>query len=105
MASRDGRGADFADRERRGLPGQCGDPWDIAAGRTLRPQVRITAGRVFRAGLSEIIVGGSICWRFGNVRISASPALCPGDWTVVGHFDAGGSGLDPGDPGRWWTSP
>jgi len=63
-------------------------------GVTLRPQVRITAGRVFRPGSSEIIVGSSIAKGFGNVRIGDHLRFAQRDWTVVGHFDAGGSGFD-----------
>ncbi|MGO4278021.1 ABC transporter permease [Cupriavidus sp. RAF20_2] len=63
-------------------------------GMTLRPQVRITAGRVFRPGSSEIIVGSSIAKGFGNVRIGDHLRFAQRDWTVVGHFDAGGSGFD-----------
>ena len=63
-------------------------------GVTLRPQVRLTAGRVFRPGSSEIIVGSSIAKGFGNVRIGDHLRFAQRDWTVVGHFDAGGSGFD-----------
>lgn len=63
-------------------------------GVTLRPQVRMTAGRVFRPGSSEIIVGSSIAKGFGNVRIGDHLRFAQRDWTVVGHFDAGGSGFD-----------
>ena len=63
-------------------------------GVTLRPQVHITAGRVFRPGSSEIIVGSSIAKGFGNVRIGDHLRFAQRDWTVVGHFDAGGSGFD-----------
>ncbi len=63
-------------------------------GVTPRPQVRITAGRVFRPGSSEIIVGSSIAKGFGNVRIGDHLRFAQRDWTVVGHFDAGGSGFD-----------
>ncbi|MCA3233629.1 MAG: ABC transporter permease [Cupriavidus sp.] len=60
----------------------------------LRPQVRLTAGRVFKPGSSEIIVGSSIAKGYGNVRIGDHLRFAQRDWTVVGHFDAGGSGFD-----------
>ncbi|WP_454763862.1 ABC transporter permease [Cupriavidus campinensis] len=63
-------------------------------GLTLRPQVRVVAGRVFRPGSSEIIVGSSIARGFGNVRLGDHLRFAQRDWTVVGHFDAGGSGFD-----------
>ncbi|KAI3592111.1 ABC transporter, permease protein [Cupriavidus sp. U2] len=60
----------------------------------LRPQVRLTEGRVFKPGSSEIIVGSSIAKGYGNVRIGDHLRFAQRDWTVVGHFDAGGSGFD-----------
>jgi len=63
-------------------------------GLTLRPQVRMVAGRLFRPGSSEIIVGSSIARGFGNVRLGDHLRFAQRDWTVVGHFDAGGSGFD-----------
>lgn len=60
----------------------------------LRPQVQLTAGRMFRSGSSEIIVGSSIAKGFGGTRIGDHLRFAQRDWTVVGHFDAGGSGFD-----------
>ncbi|WP_250516706.1 ABC transporter permease [Caballeronia sp. INDeC2] len=60
----------------------------------LRPQVKLTAGRMFRRGSSEIIVGSSIAKGFGATRIGDHLRFAQRDWTVVGHFDAGGSGFD-----------
>lgn len=63
-------------------------------GLTLRPQVKIRAGRMFRPGTSEIVVGSSIAARFGNTGIGQQLNFAQRDWTVVGVFDAGGSGFD-----------
>ncbi|MFM0322564.1 ABC transporter permease [Caballeronia glebae] len=63
-------------------------------GAQLRPQVTLTAGRMFRRGSSEIIVGSSIAKGFGGTRIGDHLRFAQRDWTVVGHFDAGGSGFD-----------
>ncbi|WP_066737868.1 ABC transporter permease [Cupriavidus sp. D384] len=63
-------------------------------GVSLRPQVRLTEGRVFKPGSSEIIVGSSLAKGYGNVRIGDHLRFAQRDWTVVGHFDAGGSGFD-----------
>jgi ABC-type antimicrobial peptide transport system permease subunit len=60
----------------------------------LRPQVKLTAGRMFRHGSSEIIVGSSIAHGFAGTRIGEHLRFAQRDWTVVGHFDAGGSGFD-----------
>jgi putative ABC transport system permease protein len=63
-------------------------------GLELRSQVRLTEGRMFRRGSSEIIVGSSIAKGFGGTRIGDHLRFAQRDWTVVGHFDAGGSGFD-----------
>lgn len=63
-------------------------------GLPLRPQVRLTEGRTFKPGSAEIIVGSSIAKGYGNVRIGDHLRFAQRDWTVVGHFDAGGSGFD-----------
>jgi len=60
----------------------------------LRPQVRIVEGRMFRAGSSEIVAGRSIAGRFAGAGIGERLRFGLRDWTVVGLFDAGGSGFD-----------
>lgn len=65
-----------------------------ATGLALRPQVKITTGRMFRPGTTEIVVGSSIAARFANTRIGQRLNFAQRDWTVVGVFDAGGSGFD-----------
>ena len=64
------------------------------AGLALRPQVRLVAGRLFRPGSSEIVVGSGIAKGFDGVQIGEHLRFAQRDWTVVGHFDAGGSGFD-----------
>ncbi len=63
-------------------------------GLTLRPQVKIKAGRLFQPGTSEIIVGSSIAARFANTGIGQHLKFAQREWTVVGVFDGGGSGFD-----------
>ncbi|MDR5856013.1 ABC transporter permease [Caballeronia sp. LZ062] len=63
-------------------------------GAELRPQIKLTAGRMFRPGSSEIIVGSSIAKGFAGTRIGEHLRFAQRDWTVVGHFNAGGSGFD-----------
>jgi putative ABC transport system permease protein len=63
-------------------------------GFTLRPQVKIREGRLFRPGASEIIVGASIAARFANSGIGQQLKFAQREWTVVGVFDGGGSGFD-----------
>jgi ABC-type antimicrobial peptide transport system permease subunit len=60
----------------------------------LRPQVRIVAGRNFRPGTSEIVVGSSVAARFDAATLGGRLSFAQREWTVVGIFDAGGSGFD-----------
>jgi putative ABC transport system permease protein len=60
----------------------------------LRPQVKLVAGRLFKPGSSEIMVGSSIAKGFSGTRIGEHLRFAQRDWTVVGLFDAGGSGFD-----------
>lgn len=64
------------------------------AGLTLRPQVRITAGRMFRPGASEIVAGRSAAKRFRGAGLGETLWFGMREWTVVGTFDAGNSGFD-----------
>ena len=57
---------------------------------SVRPRVRITAGRMMRPGSSEIVIGG----RFDGVEIGTRLRFAQRDWQVVGRFDTGGSGFD-----------
>jgi putative ABC transport system permease protein len=63
-------------------------------GFTLRPQVRLVEGRLFRPGSSEIMVGRSIADDFDGVEIGQSQRFAGREWTVVGVFDGGKSAFD-----------
>ena len=63
-------------------------------GLQLRPQVRVVAGRLFRPGTAEIMVGANINSRFASTNIGDTLRFAQRDWSVVGVFDAGGSGFD-----------
>jgi len=61
---------------------------------TLRPQVKIVAGRMFRAGQAEIVVARGIAERFENAALGDSLRFGSREWKIVGLFDAGQSGFD-----------
>jgi ABC-type antimicrobial peptide transport system permease subunit len=63
-------------------------------GLALRPQVRILAGRMFRPGSTEIVVGRGVAERFERVGIGERLRFGGREWTVVGVFDGGGSAFD-----------
>ena len=64
------------------------------AGLALRPQVRFTQGRMFRPGTSEIVTGRAVASGFAGAGLGETLRFAGRDWTVVGVFDAGGSGFD-----------
>lgn len=68
-------------------------------GLELRPNIRITSGRMFRFGTHEMIVGRNIAERFQGVAMGTEVPFGGSRWTVVGYFDAGGTGFDS----EMWT--
>ncbi|MEO8137770.1 MAG: ABC transporter permease [Betaproteobacteria bacterium] len=63
-------------------------------GLAIRPQAKLTAGRMFAPGTSEIVAGSSIARQFSGAGIGETLRFGQRDWTVVGVFDGGGSGFD-----------
>jgi putative ABC transport system permease protein len=59
------------------------------AARELRPQVRIIAGRRFRPGLRELIVGQGALRQFSGLEIGDSLVLNNQAWRIVGVFASG----------------
>jgi ABC-type antimicrobial peptide transport system permease subunit len=60
----------------------------------LRDQVKIVSGRMFQPGTDEVIVGDRIARRFANCGLGDHLRFNKHDFTVVGHFTAGGSGFE-----------
>jgi putative ABC transport system permease protein len=60
----------------------------------LRPQLHIIEGRMFRWGAREVIAGSGITNRFAGTQIGEKVKFGGDLWTVVGIFDAEGSGFD-----------
>ncbi len=68
---------------------------------TIRRNVRIIEGRMFRPGLSEVIVGKNAKATYTGLTLGNTIWLGSARWQVVGTFDAGGSAFDSevwGDP-------
>ena len=63
-------------------------------GLALRAQVKLTAGRMFAPGTSEIVAGASIARQFSGAGIGETLRFGQRDWTVVGVIDGGGTGFD-----------
>lgn len=60
-------------------------------GRTLRPGIKVAAGRWFNDGQREVVVGKSIAKRNPDAGLGKTIKFGKGDWKVVGIFDAGDS--------------
>lgn len=55
------------------------------------PELRLTAGRMFRPGMHELIVGKVRYTEDSNMAIGDRIHLRGDEWTVVGHFEAQGT--------------
>jgi putative ABC transport system permease protein len=64
------------------------------AGLTLRPQVKLVQGRMFRPGTAEVIAGRSIADGFQGAGLGETLRFASRDWTIVGVFDAGHTAFD-----------
>ena len=63
-------------------------------GLQLRPGVKFVAGRMFRPGTSEIVVGAATAAGFAGIDLGASLRFAGREWQIVGKFEAGRSGFD-----------
>jgi ABC-type antimicrobial peptide transport system permease subunit len=62
-------------------------------GITLRPQVKIVEGNMFKFGSSEVIVATQTAGRFEGLKLGSSIRFAGRNWTIVGLFDAGSTGF------------
>jgi ABC-type antimicrobial peptide transport system permease subunit len=60
----------------------------------IRPQVKLTAGRLWRAGTSEIVAGIKAAQNFEGCGLGETVRFAQRDWTVVGLIEAGGAGFE-----------
>ena len=60
----------------------------------LRPNVKMIEGRMWQDPGSEIIAGRSASERYQGCAVGEKVRFGARDWTVVGTFDAGGTGYD-----------
>lgn len=57
-----------------------------------QPDLRFTAGRMFRTGMHELVVGNLCARLFSGFGIGDRRSIRGMPWTVVGHFGAGQDG-------------
>jgi putative ABC transport system permease protein len=60
-------------------------------GISIRKDFRITQGRLFRPGVQEVIVGSGAAGQFTGLEVGRNLRFRGSTWTVVGHFESGGS--------------
>jgi putative ABC transport system permease protein len=60
----------------------------------VRKFVKIVQGRMFRAGLNELVVGKNASKTYQGLTVGNKIDFAGGHWEVVGVFDAGGSAFD-----------
>ena len=60
----------------------------------VRPELKTVAGRRFEPGRAEVIVGVKAVSEFNGLAIGEQVQVRDQLWTVVGHFDTGGTAYD-----------
>ncbi len=65
-----------------------------AAAFALRPEVRLTAGRMFRPGTEELIASEAMAGRFQGCGLGETLRMRGRTFTIVGLFDAGSTAWD-----------
>ncbi len=60
----------------------------------IRKQLKIVEGRMFQAGLNEVVVGKNANTSYSGLTLGNTINLGSVRWQVVGVFDAGGSAFD-----------
>lgn len=61
----------------------------LPVGVEMRRNVHLIAGRWFRTGQREVVVGKTVAQRFPDARVGKKLSFAGGDWDVVGEIDAG----------------
>jgi putative ABC transport system permease protein len=56
----------------------------------VRPEIQLTEGRMFAAGIHEIVVGKSANEQFAHLNIGDAAKFHSSDWKVVGRFASNG---------------
>lgn len=63
-------------------------------GFAVHPEIKIISGRLFQAGVTEMIVGKSAQRLYKGLDVGSKILLRGATWTVVGSFESGGSGRE-----------
>ncbi len=60
----------------------------------IRTQIKMLEGRMFQAGLSELVVGKNATTTYSGLTLGNTISMGSAKWRIVGIFDAGGSAFD-----------
>jgi ABC-type lipoprotein release transport system permease subunit len=60
---------------------------------SLRPAIKVTAGRMPRPGTTEVMAGEAVARQYHGAAVGEVLRFAGRDWTVVGTFDAGNTGF------------
>ncbi len=60
----------------------------------VRPHVKIVRGRMWRPGSNEVVTGKQVAQRFKGADLGQTLRFGRQTWTVVGIFEAGGTGFE-----------
>ena len=60
----------------------------------VRPTMRLVEGRMFRPGLTELVVGRNVSAAYVGLDLGSTVRFGGSTWTVVGIVDAGGTAFD-----------
>jgi putative ABC transport system permease protein len=60
----------------------------------VRPSVKLVGGKMFRPGLTELVVGKNVAAAYEGLDLGQTVRFGGGTWTVVGVLDAGGTAFD-----------
>ncbi len=63
-------------------------------GIAVRPEFRITSGRMFRPGARELVIGIASRQGFRNLDVGDKVPMQDGEWPIVGSFTTGGDVLE-----------
>ncbi len=58
------------------------------------PEIHLTAGRMFKRGVHEVVVATSRYEQFEHMEIGDTVRVHASEWTIVGHFAANGGAFD-----------
>jgi len=82
------------------IPRKNGQPSNVTvrgvspAGFSMRPQLKIVEGQMFRSGVGEAVTSRRISERFANMGLGDEIKMGKKTWKIVGIFDAGGTAFD-----------